>query len=546
MCGILACVALDGAPAPSFAADLSGIVDRGPDNVGEFHWNSASLFHTRLAVIDTKQSSNQPIVNRGQILVCNGEILNHLDLRREAGDFTYLTTSDCEAVMHVYRRKGVAGFCDLDGFFSFTLLDCERNVLILHRDRVGKKPLFWGMHGSRFVCASNVTAVVNNLPGQPTIDREQILHYWQHGFVHPLHSIFKGVKPVAPGEVVTIDLHTGAITTSTLEQPTRSVDLGVRSDNEIQSELRSRLRRAVEKRMAGLDTPVLIFSGGIDSTVLACEMTELRQDTRLITLKQPLPWLNDEIYAREAARKLDAPLINVSIAQDLLKNIESAVRRLDQPLGLESYLFLSLLAIQARKTGNVLFTGDGADEVFFGYREAKDWIGGQTPSLLDPVRSGPDFSFPLSDYGIQQGTIDLVGHGFVKVDKATAENQMEARCPFLDWDLMDFVRRLPAEYWLRHSGTTKYPLKRYLEERGFRKGFVHRPKLGFAYPLRYMMLSMIPTFRRSVLRSAPLLAELGADVRPSMANTFTAFRHFPQTWKAYVLSEFLARAGAAP
>lgn len=547
MCGIFGIASLTRAPLVDLRVDLSSLRDRGPDNVGDARFDQVALFHARLAVIDAKEMSNQPLRGGGMALVCNGEIFNHRELRKEGGPYDYVTPSDCEAVLDVYARSSVEGFARLDGFFAFALFDPQRDLLVLHRDNVGKKPLFWTNDGRRVLFASNVTTLLDNLSQTPEIDRTQIPFLLRNGFVDPRASLFHGIKPVLPGEVVEIDLRDGSVRQRRLEKPSQRYDgFDWGEERLVQRTVEDLLHKSCEKRLRGLSAPVLILSGGIDSTVLAHELVGLSSGARFVTLKQPVRWLNDEPYARAVARRLGRPLLFARMTHRLFPAVQTLVRKLDQPLSLMSYVFLALLAIEARRFGNVLFTGDGADEVFFGYRDFQAWEGsGSDEDAAAPLVCGPPFAFPLSRYGRSQGVLDLVGHAFTKVDKATAENGMEARCPFLDWDLMAFVRQIPLGYWRRHGTVHKRPLREYLLSRGTPPAFVERRKLGFAFPFRYLLAPSLGAIRARIRSNAHLLSDVGVEV-DLRESPFGSFRAFQRTWAHFVLAEYLARIARVP
>jgi asparagine synthase (glutamine-hydrolysing) len=539
MCGLFGIVSLTGAPLDHVRPDLQSLKDRGPDNIGEKSFPLVSFYHTRLAVVATHETSNQPIVSEAGVLICNGEIFNFKALRADSGEYRYRTSSDCEAVLHVYAEFGVEGISRLDGFFSCALYDPGRQRVVLHRDAVGKKPLFVMVDGGRLIFSSNVTAIVANASKRPTLDLEQVEFFRQHAFVNPSRSIFQEIAPVLPGQTITIDLRSGAIERSWLHKPPTQFDGDWQDERFIQTSIEGLVRAAVQKRIDGLEQPVLIFSGGIDSTVIASELCRLSSTTRMVSMRQPLPWMNDEPYARYAAWHLKKRIVFVNPWNDLYQRVEDAISKIDQPLAVMSYIYLSLLTREARQFGNVLLTGDGADEVFYAYRPFSDWQSDGREKVPPMIHTGPPHAFALSAYGVNQGMIDLVGHAFVKVDKATAEHQMEARCPFLDWDLLSFLRAIPVDYWTRQS-ELKHPLKAMLRARGFPDAFVNRKKIGFALPFRYLMIPKLAEIRERIDGSSPLLKQAG--VRPrTPASLFGGFQHFEGMWREYVLASYLAR-----
>src|SRR5262249_38933423 len=167
----------------------------------------------------------------------------------------------------------------------------------------------------------------------------------------------------------------------------------------VQSMIEFLIDAAVQKRIHGVARPVIMFSGGIDSTVVAtaCKAAE---GCVLMTLKQPVPWLNDEPFAKREARRLGLPLAFAQPWRSFDQKVQRALTQLDQPLALPSYFVTSLLTMEAKRFGNVIITGDGGDEIFFGYRPFDDWI--HSSGELDPaepIACGAPFRFPLSDYG---------------------------------------------------------------------------------------------------------------------------------------------------
>jgi asparagine synthetase B (glutamine-hydrolysing) len=520
---------------------VDAILDRGPDNVGHVDYGPVEFFHTRLAVIDQKQTSNQPIASEdGQLaMMCNGEIYNHLSLRKGSA-YRYRTNSDCEAVLAVYSGMGVRGFRNLDGMYATAIYDAREQVLILHRDGIGKKPLFWYIDSEQVIFSSNVHAITSNLRQAPKLDLDQVRHYFRNGFVHPKYSIYHGIQPVLPGEIIRIDLRSWKIQQAFVEVPDSFDGFDYSDPKTVQSEIESLIDAAVQKRIRGVVRPVIMFSGGIDSTVVATAC-KAAVECVLMTLKQPIPWLNDEPFAKREARRLGLPLAFAEPWRNFDEKVARALGQLDQPLALPSYFITSLLTMEAKRFGNVIISGDGGDEIFFGYRPFADWIycsGDLDP--VEPIACGAPFRFPLSDYGVRQSSVDLVGHAFVKLDKATAENQMEARCPLVDRQLVAFVRSIPLAYWQRTANVPKAPLVSYLLHRGMPRNSVFRKKIGAAWPFRYRMVTSYARMIRELDAQRDRLRGLGIDLAIKWSPR-DAFRNFDRFWKEYVLAKYIDR-----
>jgi len=538
MCGILGIVNFNKNkeyPKPS----VRFLLNRGPDGVRQYSDENITLYHTRLAVIDDRETSNQPIINGDFVLVCNGEIYNY-DRIKENGNYRYSTTSDCEAIIHIYKLFGMEGLKYLDGTFSFALYDKKNSKLILHRDNVGKKPLYFLADDNNLIFASNITAIADNYIGKLNINRNQIEFYLKNGFISPQETFFKEIKPVFPGEVYEIDLVSKKIKKSLLNKECRDYSNFDFSDSDlIQQKIEELISEAVFKRIKNIKEPVLLFSGGVDSTVLAHFMLKLNKKTRLISLKQPISFLYDEPYIKYASGILNKEIISVDIFnKSFYKKIDLFIKNIDQPLSLYSYYFLSALCLRAKEFGKVLFTGDGGDELFLGYGKIDDWFSEEERKTNDSIIfSGPTWEAPLSIYALKVITIDLIGHGFVKIDKAIAENEMEARCPFLDWDLMCFVRKIPLGYWKKFN-IPKYPIRILLLKKGFSKRFVYRKKIGFFYPFRYIMVFKYPYMADYLNKNLSIAKDyLKIEIdKPSVVGLFKNFNFY---WNIFVFLKFI-------
>lgn len=520
---------------------LQSLYNRGPDGVAFFEDEHVIFGHSRLAVIDEKVTSDQPIVGPELVLVCNGEIYNYKEIR-ELGGYSYTGTSDCEAILHVYTLFGVSGFERLSGFYAFVLYDKKKGLVFFHKDPVGKKPLFFHEGSSGFLGASNSTTIIDNLGEKPDLNTEAIYYYMKHGYVHPAKTVYKNIFPVLPGEVREIDVKTHTLKCYHVSKKVPELPLCQfpQDVKKVEDEIDRLLRRAVDQRIRELVHPTLLFSGGIDSTVLAGYMRDQHEKTTFISVKQPLRFLNDEPYVRYAAKLMKVDVHFVSIfTRQFAYDVSEYIRHLDSPLAVPSYYFISALALQAKKYGKVVFTGDGSDELFFGYDSLRAWFADTLNGTHESeVRVGPPPTPPLSEYGARAISTGLLGCDFVRLDKATAEHQMEARCPYLDWELMAYVRSLPKEFWLLRD-ETKWPLKNVLRRRGFPESFITRKKIGFSFPFRYLMVSRYSEMRSVVAKHWDWLSHHVSENVPKRVSLYDLYRRFDYYWRLFVLVSFL-------
>lgn len=540
MCGILGIINFDtnskiNNPSPRF------ILNRGPDGINMYSFENVVFCHSRLAVVNEEETSSQPINNEDFVLVCNGEIYNYEEIGKKY-NFPYSSTSDSEAIIHVYKLFGIEGLNYLDGTFSFALIDKKNRKIILHRDNVGKKPLYFLEDKNYFIFASNITAIADNYNQRLAINQKQVEFYMENGFISPLESIFEEIKPILPGEVLEIDLLTKKTKKVFFNKECfKYTNFDFQNDELIEREIEKLLFEAVYKRIKNVKTPVLLFSAGIDSTTLASMMCEINKNTKLVSLKQPIGFLYDEPYIRYASRILRRKIIFVDIInRNFYKNLDNFIKNLDQPLSLyHCYYLISALVLKAREFGKVLFTGSGGDELcleHLEYRRTGDWFlkERQETDKLD-LLLGPAWDSSYSNSLINTLNYIVAGFGFVQADKAISENQMEPRCPFWDWNLLNFVRKIPVTYWEKNN-INKYPMKKLLLKKGFSERFVYRNKVSFRYPFKYLMMLKYPYLAFYLNEDLSRIDTLGLKIKKvSMVNLYMNFDLY---WRAFIFLKY--------
>ena len=254
--------------------------------------------------------------------------------------------------------------------------------------------------------------------------------------------------------------------------------------------------------------------------------------------------MNDEFYARYAAYRLGLPVEVLSIPWlNKPASVFSCLEKQDEPLGIFSFVPLSQMMQKVHENARVVLTGDGGDEVLLGYGQTDNWLGGDPHGEDRPWDIGPPPPQWMSAWGRRAVGADLAGHGFVKVDRTSAENAVESRAPFLDWDLVTYLRSLPAGYLLA-GGKSKSLVHSYLAE--FPSWFLNRPKIGFKIHLRWMLAASNFSGMRdlvsneTVARFSKYLPQ-SLDKPAVQWRTRDIFNAFPLAWRLLAWSQYEKR-----
>ena len=374
MCGILGIIqgykeqSADKRTARAMAAAMA---HRGPDDEGFFYRGPVVLGMRRLAVIDVA-GGHQPISNEdGSIwVVFNGEIYNFAALREdlEARGHRFRSQSDTEVIVHLYEEVGDELLQHLNGMFAFALWDERRQRLLVARDRMGEKPLYYTELPNRtFIFASELKALLIHPGIQRRIDLHALRKYLTYEFVPSPHSIIAGVRKLPPAHLLVWEW-SGWRTERYWQLSYKGAKLRV-SAAEAADEVRARLGEAVRKRLVS-DVPLgVLLSGGIDSSsvaALACEVAGGRIKTFSIAFDERS--FDESSYARAVAGHLGTEHYEQRFTErEMLAVVPDIPRLLDEPLGDASLIPTYLLSRFTRERVTVALGGDGGDELFAGY-----------------------------------------------------------------------------------------------------------------------------------------------------------------------------------
>jgi asparagine synthase (glutamine-hydrolysing) len=406
MCGIAGIVHFD----PSERVDAARLVrmrdvlrHRGPDGEGVFVDGGVGLAHRRLAIIDVT-SGVQPMTNEdGRIWVTfNGEIYNHASLRAplERAGHRYRTQCDTETILHLYEEEGDALVNRLEGMFAFAIWDARHHRMLLARDRLGIKPLYYTMTGRALVFASEIKALLESGMVRPRFNEGVLSEYLASGFVSGEETFYQDVKKLMPGHVLTWSRADGIQTRRYWQPPEPAPSAG--SALRSAGGMRALLEGAVDRHLMS-DVPLGVFlSGGLDSSALAALVARRRQ-TPIKTFAVGFAdrEANELPYARLVAGHIGADHHEITVEpRAFFESLPRLVWHEDEPIAFPSSVPLHMVARLASQHVKVVLTGEGADEIFLGYnryrvthwnaRLGRLYRAGTTPGVRAVARAALD------------------------------------------------------------------------------------------------------------------------------------------------------------
>lgn len=365
MCGIAGDVDLEGAPdAEGVRRATQAIAHRGPDADGFFFAGPAALGHRRLSILDLS-TGDQPMSREGVTLVFNGEAYDFAGLRREleSRGHPFTTRSDTEVVLRAYLQWGEHFAERVHGMFSLALWDAPRRRLVLARDRLGKKPLYYFVRGQRLVFGSELKALLAHGAAPRELDAEAVVQYLACEYVPAPQSILRGVRKLPAAHLAVFDARG-----LRLRRYWQIPEAQATAPDGAEQELVRLLDAAVQKRLVA-DVPVGVFlSGGVDSTSIAALAIRHKRPLRTFSIGFVEESFDESPWALLAAKELGTEHVTERFSgQDCLDLLPAAAEQLDEPFADPSFLPTLLLSRFTRKHVTVALSGDGGDELFAGY-----------------------------------------------------------------------------------------------------------------------------------------------------------------------------------
>jgi asparagine synthase (glutamine-hydrolysing) len=412
VCGIAGFLAPPGVRADRAVLErmVGTLRHRGPDAVGYHVEGRAALGVARLRVIDLT-TGDQPLANEdGSVqVVLNGEIYNFPALRQrlEGMGHRFASHSDTEVIAHAWEEYGEACVQELNGMFGFALWDRRRETLVLARDRMGEKPLYYAAPEGWLVFGSELRAVLAHPAVSRELDPTALVRYLTYDFVPDPHALVRGVRKLPPAHV--LSAADGKVTTTRYWEIPYRPEAGV-SEAEWAREIAAGLDEAVRLRLTS-DVPLgCLLSGGIDSTAITATAARFAPGIRTFAVGYADRRHDERGWARRAAHALGthhaALLVGPADVAAVLPRLGAL---LDEPIADMAFVPLYLLSRFARATVTVALTGDGGDELFGGYPAmAAEWWHGAFARLPRPARAA------LAGLGERDGRLPESLRGFLR------------------------------------------------------------------------------------------------------------------------------------
>ena len=398
MCGITGSVWTDNSRRISreqLECMTNTLTHRGPDDVGSFYLEgdpsidspSVALGFRRLSIIDL-QTGHQPITNEDESvwLVFNGEIYNYLELRNELqkDGHQFSTRSDSEVVVHLYEKYGTDMFQYLNGMFGLAIWDDRQKELVLGRDRLGQKPLYYSQQRDRLLFASELKSLIASGVVDQEIDPRALDHYFIYQYIpHPL-CIYKDVCKLSPGHFAVFKQ--GQLKVTKYWHP----DFNQRTSltaSEIPDKIANLLTDSVKLRLQS-DVPVGAFlSGGVDSSIMVALMQRhANQQVQTFSIGFPIKAYDESTYARQVANHLGTDHHEFMVEPSAVEILPSLVRHYDEPFSDSSAIPTWYVSQFTRQHVTVAISGDGGDELFAGYPRYKAIKLAETIDRIPPLK----------------------------------------------------------------------------------------------------------------------------------------------------------------
>jgi len=515
------------------------IICRGPDQLrpheGSTGDNFYSLIFNRLSILDLTDNASQPMIDEfGNILMFNGEVYNHRELRSylENKSIQFKSShSDTEVILHGIRVLGIDFLNKIIGQFAIFYLDKTKRVIFLARDRLGQKPLFYNKSGNKFTVSSNLKSLVK-LNTNFQIDEESLAEYLETGVVSSPKTLFKNIYKLRPAEIIEVNIENNyKIKKNLFWNPENFIH--TKKTKFIFDEFSELLKDAVNIRQNADVEVANMLSGGIDSTTIVKIASENNNKLNTFSVTNAGTSYNEEEWINKVVNKYQVigKYVDINFDNIKLETINESIDAFDEPYSDPSTLPSFLIYKEISKNFKVAISGDGGDELLGGYQRVirtlnrnnfaskffsmyPGFIGtGNKLQINQKNLKGSYLSFykdtklmnllKLKNSFLNDKFTDIKDSEYLsmilfdykyylpemmmlKVDRASMANSLEVRSPFVDHRLIEYM--INSDFEVNNKESQKLPLKKILSN-DFNNSFLNRKKMGFVFDLENWVYS---------------------------------------------------------
>lgn len=526
MCGFIGEISKQLIEKEVFQQLLDYSIKRGPDQQGMWNDQFCQLGFNRLSIVDLSENAKQPLLSPSNkfAMVFNGEVYNYKELKSkfDINDADLRSSSDTEVLAHLIEKIPIDQFAkELNGMFSIVIWNLEEKLAYLIRDFAGIKPLFYGLHSNGIVFASQFNQVFKHPAfNSKELRPEMMKEFFGLGYMHAPNTVFKNIFQVEPGYVLTYNFEKNEIVSNREYYKWETSSNFDEMSEETTTVFSDVFKQTIQSQMQA-DVPVASFlSSGVDSTLITGFAKKIKNDLVAFTFGVDDPNLNEVAIAELYANELQVShVVENCDTSELLAIVDSHFKEMPEPFGDHSSIPTYLITKRAKQYATVMLSGDGGDELFWGY-----------PRFIKPVQQGYFFKIPLKirkiliplfrkfnkelssalevvdslsnwtlNKQIQFDQLDAMfpnhklskelfetyrytesisknntllylkknefyGHlqrVLKKVDLMSMSNSLEVRVPFLDKRIIDFSNKIEPELGIKHT-IPKYILKKEL------------------------------------------------------------------------------------
>lgn len=553
---------------------------RGPDDIGVETFDTGCIGHARLSIIDL-EGGHQPMYNHNRrgLISYNGEVYNFVELRQELEKLGHVfdTRSDTEVVLNAYLEWGTDCVKRFNGMFAFTAIDFEKGKVLIARDRLGIKPLFYTIRDRLLTFSSELEPIYKTI-SPLKIDIGALDDYLAWQYIPAPRTIYKDVFSLPPAHLIEIDLISGDINIERYWELEFKEDFSLTMD-EWQHCVEEQIRMAVDRRLVS-DVPFGAFlSGGIDSSLVTGYMADImEQPVKTFSIGFNESNYSELDYAKQVADINNTEHHTEIVEAESLKLLPKLVQHYGQPFADSSAIPTYYVSQMARKDVKMVLSGDGGDENFAGYNSY--------PAILKNSKNVEEaFGFHCLNYkhflpreryilfkeeyrhivrdiAVERGALMYVQNQYqpllsrlqhldlmtylpfdilTKVDIASMANSLEVRVPLLDHNVVEMAARIPAKYKLTEDYEKKYILKQVAKQR-YPASIIDRPKMGFGIPLGIWFATKLRNdVQRKLLLSKYLPIYFNMQYIAQMLNAHNQINdHSARIWNLLFLEEWMS------